>query len=284
MAIRLVASDIDGTLIRRDQSIPKVNIEAIQFLSERGILFAVTTGRMSYCAKSVCDRLRVEYGVFGNGIQVIDMKENKILYENAIEKEIVMKIIQLARKAGKHVHIYTEKILVSERLLYHDLRYYKMNMGTKKEDRVNIYMVVDLLKYVQESDAKIMKLLVSDFNMEESFILDVKEQLGEKAMIVTEGFRVEDIVIHKVFSYIEIVPKEATKANGLKRLIQYLGIGAEEVLAIGDGVNDMELLEMAGTSVAVANAQETVKEVAQFVTMHNNSDGAFAEMIEKFLK
>jgi Cof subfamily protein (haloacid dehalogenase superfamily) len=282
MSIKLIASDIDETLIRRDQSIPKENIEALKKAKELGIHFAISTGRMDFCCIPIYKNAGAEYGVFGNGIKVIDLTKNKIIYEDIIEKDVVINCIKLARQFNKHVHIYTENKIVSEKLMYHDLRYYKVNMGLKKEYKIKIHLTDDILRYTLKTKEKVMKILISDDNVMNDLGNVIFKILDKKAKIVVESENIKDGVTGKTFSYFEIVPYEATKAVGLCKLAKYLNIKPQEVLAIGDGLNDIEILKTAGIGVAVANAQEETKNAADYVTIKTNNEGAVAEAIEKF--
>jgi Cof subfamily protein (haloacid dehalogenase superfamily) len=283
MSIKLITSDIDETLIRRDQSIPNENIEAIEKIKNLGICFAISTGRMDFCCTSIYKKAGAQYGIFGNGIKVVDLLKNKIIYEDIIDKDVVIDCIKLARKNNKHVHIYTENKIVSEKLMYHDLRYYKVNMGLKKEYKIKIHLTHDILKYTQNTKEKVMKILISDDNVMRELAIELKPILYKKAKIVVESENIKDGVTGKTFSYFEIVPYEATKAVGICKLAKYLKLNSKEVMAIGDGLNDIEILKTVGIGVAVANAQEGTKSVADYVTKRTNNEGAVAEAIEKFV-
>ena len=121
--IKLIASDIDGTIIGKDNLINTKNIKAIEQLqSNSNVTFAVCTGKSYAVFKNTCSSLKASYGIFGNGNQIINLKNNEEIYKVLLDNTQVNLCLDIAKQYNLHTHIYTESSLITERLEYMDLR------------------------------------------------------------------------------------------------------------------------------------------------------------------
>ena len=139
--IKLVASDLDGTIIDKNNSIYDNNFKAIQDLNKHKMNFVICTGKTYPITKKVCQRINATYGIFGNGNQIINLKTGEEIYRNLLSRDIVLKCIDIAKRHGLHVHIYTDTNVISEELLYLDLRNYKLQTNTKSENSMEFNIV-----------------------------------------------------------------------------------------------------------------------------------------------
>ena len=114
--IKLVASDLDGTIIDKNNSIYDNNFKAIQDLNKHKMNFVICTGKTYPITKKVCQRINATYGIFGNGNQIINLKTGEEIYRNLLSRDIVLKCIDIAKKHGLHVHIYTDTNVISEEM------------------------------------------------------------------------------------------------------------------------------------------------------------------------
>ena len=105
--IKLVASDLDGTIIDRDNKIYKNNFDAVEAINNKNIDFVICTGKTSAIMNSSCSKFNASYGIFGNGSQIINLKTGEILYENLLTKSEISDCLDIAKKNNLHVHIYT---------------------------------------------------------------------------------------------------------------------------------------------------------------------------------
>ena len=122
MSIKLIASDLDGTIIDRNNNISPKNFEAINSIHEKNIAFAVCTGKSYSVSKKFCEKFNATYGIFGNGTQIINLKTGTELLRNTLSKNDLLFVTTLAKRYKYHIHLYTDNEIISEKLKYMDLR------------------------------------------------------------------------------------------------------------------------------------------------------------------
>lgn len=120
--IKLIASDIDGTIIDKNNQIHPSNFEIIEKINKENINFAVCTGKTYLVSQNICEKLNPSFGIFGNGTQIIDLRNNKELLANTLSKNDLLYITTLVKRFNLHLHIYTDTAIISEKLMYMDLR------------------------------------------------------------------------------------------------------------------------------------------------------------------
>ena len=124
--IKLVASDLDGTIIGRDNIIFKNNLKAINDINKKKIDFVICTGKTYPIIKGMCDKLNASYGIFGNGNQIVNLKTGEEIYKKLLTSSQINKCLKIAKKNNLHVHLYTNNEIITEGLKYMDLRNYKI--------------------------------------------------------------------------------------------------------------------------------------------------------------
>lgn len=282
--IKLVASDLDGTIVDKNNYIYENNFNAINDLNNHNLDFVICTGKTYPITKNICSKFNASYGIFGNGSQIINLKTGKEIYKNLLAQNDVLTCIDIAKKYNLHVHIYTESNVISEELLYLDLRNYKLQTAAKLEPAMEFKIVDNIKKYLSCNDIQICKLVISSPSSTQ-FVKDEILKLLNVSISTTKKFGAyKDFVINKEYEYLDIVPKNVSKGNALKILGNYLNINKDEMLAIGDNLNDLDMVEQAGIGVAVGNAYSELKQVANYTTTRNVEQGGFAEAIYKFIE
>ena len=138
--IKLVASDLDGTIIDKDNKINSNNFKAIEKIKNNGLDFVVCTGKTYPFAKSMCEQFNANYGIFGNGNQIVDLKTGKEIYKNLLNPNEVNLCIDIAKESGLHIHIYSDNSIITESLMYMDLRNYKLHEVNKYDFFRNNYL------------------------------------------------------------------------------------------------------------------------------------------------
>jgi len=264
MGIKLIAIDIDGTLITPDKRVtPRVR-EALRYVEGRGIMVSLVTGRLY----PTCKKYAVELGLSGpcviyQGAMIIDHRTDKVLYELRIPKDKAIDILRYSREHNLALNVYIDQF-------------------TFYTERPNQYSILDA--QLNEVEIQIVK------NLEEILICDpLKLMFVEDPKIISrleEIFSRRDeglIALTSLPQFLEIVNKRATKADALKWIAERFNIKREEVMAIGDSHNDIPMIEWAGIGVAMGNADEKVKQSADFITLPNTEDGV-AYAIELFVK
>lgn len=277
--IKLLASDIDGTIVYKDNMISHRNIETIEKLNKTNIIFVISTGKTYLLMKELCKKINADYGIFGNGTQIINLKTGKELERNAIKKQKVEKSIEIANKNNLHVHIYTDKKIIAQNSL--DYMAYRNYILYK--DSVDFEIVKNLKQYIKDEEPSVLKLVISG----NKDLEDVKQVLSKNEDLTVTRIKkyneYKDQIIEKEYEYLDILPPNINKYSSLKRLCEHLNISKEEVMAIGDNINDVAMIENAKIGVAIGGSYEEVMKKASYVTKNSVKDGGFAEAVVKFI-
>ena len=282
--IKLIASDLDGTIIDKDNNIYKDNLQAIEKINKQEIPFVVCTGKTYSIYKNLCSSFHASYGIFGNGSTIINLKTGETIYQNILNPSDVLSCIKLAKENGLHVHIYTNNHIITEELMYLDLRNYKLQKNHIYNNQLSFKIVPDLFKYVSLHELNVSKVVVSADKIDDTFKTSITSSFNVDVLNIKKYGEYKDKIINKEYEYLDIVPKNVSKDSALKILGNYLNIQESEILAIGDNLNDLSMVQNAGIGVAVGNAYLELKQVAKYTTNAPVEKGAFAEAIYKFIK
>ena len=227
--------------------------------------------------------------IAGNGAVVYDIKNDKIVYEKYIPKNKAIDIIKTCEQNSIYYNVYTNKSIVASSLRFNVLYYYKENIKKEDTKKTHITLVEDILKYVEEmQDEKIMKIFICDstqsvFNsiikkfdgVQDLEVLDVSHMSRK---VIKHG--TTDVPIE--YYYTEISMKNVDKWYAIEYLIDKLNIEKNEVMTIGDNMNDKKMIEEAGLGVVMKGSTPVVTAVADFVTDDNNNEGV-AKALGKFI-
>ena len=278
--IKLLASDIDGTIIDKDNRISPYNIEVIKKLNNSNINFTLCTGKTYLMTKELCQKMNATYGVFGNGTQIINLKTGEEILRNALRKEDIKKCIDIANSNNLHVHIYTDnKIISQSSLSYMAYRNYKLY-----KDNIDFEVVEDLRQYINLNNPSILKLIISGNNDLCKIKQEILQNQNLAVMQIKKYNEYKDKIINEEYEYLDIVPKSINKYNSLKKLCKYLNISNNEIMAIGDNINDIDMIENAAVGVAIGGSYEEVLKKASYITKNSAKDGGFAEAVYKFIR
>lgn len=283
--IKLVASDLDGTIIGRDNTIFENNLKAINDINNKNIDFVICTGKTYPIIKGMCNKFNASYGIFGNGNQIINLKTGEEIYKKLLTNSEINSCIDIARAHNLHVHIYTDNEIISEKeLKYMDLRNYKLQQEKFYDTSLGITIVNDIKQYLSFNKANVCKLIISS----ENDLSNVKDEILDKEDISITTIKkygdYKDKVINKEYEYLDITPKNINKNTALKILGNYLKVNNNEIMAIGDNLNDLDMVKNSGLGVAVANAYDELKQVAKYTTKNPVETGGFAEAVYKFIE
>ena len=278
--IKLLASDLDGTIIDNNNQVTKDDLNVIEKLNNTTVNFAICTGKTYSMTKDICAKLNPTYGIFGNGTQIVNLKTGEEIKRNVISNEKAIECLKFVSNSDLHIHIYTEnKIIAQQQLKYMAYRNYMLY-----KDQVQFEVVESLENYIKEKKPNILKLVISG----EKDLKNLKEKIEEEedltAIQIRKYNEYKDKIINQEYEYLDIVPRHVTKYDALKQLSQYLNIQNDEVMAVGDNINDIEMIKYAGVGVAIGGSYEEVKGVASYVTQNTVRNGGFAEAVYKFIK
>jgi len=259
---KLIACDIDGTLVTDDKKLTQKTIDTIRKISEQGVIFALSTGRPKANTNRVSDALGVDTPfIVYNGSRVC-LKDNTILFDILLEEKDARKAIDmiLANK-GSVVFYSDEKLYVN-----------RIDEGVQKYIDMSVLKPI-IFDYDEINFKNITKVIWVDADPDK-----VKENYEYAKDIMTNT----NTTITQPF-LLEFLNKKISKAFGIDVLCKHYGIELSEVIAIGDALNDIEMIEHAGLGVAMANSMDGVKEHANYVTKKTNNEDGVVEVIEKFI-
>lgn len=264
---KLIALDMDGTLLNSDKIITEKTKSALIAAKEKGVKVVLASGRPIDGLRRYLKELDLvdtdEYVLSYNGCLVQETKGDAIIHEVGLKGEDLHYIYDLSTKLGVNIHAFSSKDgLITP----------KTSKYTKIEASMNgiDIKIVDFKKI--DKDETIIKIMLID----EPDILDLAiSKLPKEAY---ERYNIVKSTPH----FLEVINKEGNKGAGLKALAKHLNITKEEIIAVGDAGNDLEMIEYAGLGVAMENATDEVKKSANYMTSSNNEDG-IAQVIEKFI-
>jgi len=282
--IKLVASDLDGTIIDKNNSIYKNNFDAIKAISDKNIDFVICTGKTYPIIKGICSKFNATYGIFGNGNQIVNLQTGEEIYKELLPVSDINACIDIAEKNNLHVHLYTDTEIITEELLYMDLRNFQLKDDAFYNSSLDFRIVKNIKDYIKNNHLDICKLIISSPNS----LADVKKEIVDSTdlsvVTITKRGKYKDMIIDKEYEYLDISPKNISKSHALEILSNYLNVNTSEIMAVGDGVNDLDMIKNVGYGVAVANAYDELKEVATYTTENPVEKGGFAEAVYKYIE
>lgn len=271
MKYKVIASDMDETLLNDQHVICQRNIDLIRLAKEKGVKFVPATGRGFMSIQRDLKLLGLydipqEYVISFNGGALTEDKNNQLLYFEGLSFEKTKEIFEFGLQQDVCQHIYTKD------------KVYVFNLSESEAKRIQEQQVeceimtensMDFLK-----DEPISKILFQ--NTDVPYLMSLEPQMKS----ITEGMCA---VSYSSNRYMEFNKIGVDKGEGLKHLAQIIGVDLSECIAVGDNYNDLPMLEVAGLSVAAGNAVDDVKKVCDVVTKADNNEGVIAEIIERFI-
>ena len=248
---KLVAVDLDGTMLNSYGEVTENTKRVIKKTIQKGTEVVIASGRSIDSIKTIAKEIESsKYIIAGNGAVVYDIKNDEILYEKYIPKSKALDIIKICEENSISYNVYTNKSIIANNLRYNVLYYYKENLKKEDSKKTNITLVENIYDYIKEmKDQKVMKIFICDItksvfssiikkfdSMEDVEVLDVSHMSRK---IIKHGS--VDVPIE--YYYTEISMKNVDKWYAIEFLINKLGINKEEVIAIGDNMNDKKMIQ-----------------------------------------
>jgi len=266
---KMLVVDIDGTLIGEKGVISKRDKEALKEVEARDIRVSLCTGRANGACRKIIEELELDgYHIFYDGALITDISGEKKLYASEIDKKIVKKMVEFTRTGDTYLELYSSKHFFAERRNWSDDIHSRF-----------FGMVPRIMSYdgIWDREHIIKAELVVRSKEEEARAENFKKEFAEDLR-----FSIARSPSFPEIEFINIVNPDVSKGKALAVLAEYSGVSLDEVMAIGDGTNDIPLLEEAGLSVAMANARDELKKIADYITIDADSGGV-AAAVEKFL-
>lgn len=268
MKYKLLVLDVDGTLLNDEREISKRTLAALLKVQQMGVRIVLASGRPTYGLMPLAKTLELgNYGGFVlsyNGCQIIKAQNGEILFERRINPEMLPYLEKKARKNGFAIFTYHDDTLITDS---------PDNEYIKNEALLNNLKIIREDEFSTAIDFAPCKcMLVSD---KEKALIGLEQHWEKRLAGTLDAFRSEPY-------FLEVVPCGVNKANTLGALLEHLGVTREEVIAVGDGVCDVTMLQLAGMGVAMGHSQDSVKVCADYVTVSNEEDGV-ALAVEKLI-
>lgn len=273
MNYKLFVADMDGTLLDDDKKLSEKNIQTIKKLKNYGIRFAIATGRHDSMIKSYLKHLDLQVPVIScNGALVREPFGDQVFLSEALPKRESLQVINICKERNVDFHIYGHHRIFGESLSNKMLYYQDLNKTLPSDERTKLITVPDCRQIFENGSEPLYKfIIISEGNKNQPAIIDHFSEI--------EGLT----ACQSMPSFCDVMKAGISKAYALQKLSESLGINRNEIVAIGDQLNDIDLIEYAGLGIAVANAEDALKEKADMVTNSNNNEDAVSEAIESIL-
>lgn len=259
-AVRLVALDLDGTLLDDSKRVGERTASAIRGLVRRGVKVVIASARPPRSVRSIYRELDLDtYQINYNGAMVWDEVRGRVIHHRPMESGLVRRMVERARALFPGILVSCE---VLDRW-YTDRFDPSHTTETGKTFRPDV--VAPLETFLGQPFTKLL------FLGETGEVLELEDRIGR-------DFGSEVAVVRSDPDLIQIMDRRASKANALRLVAEGYGVAMEEVLAVGDAPNDVEMLREAGISVAVGNAHPLAKAAARWVAPSNNDEGVLAAL------
>lgn len=272
---KLIAIDLDGTLLDDDKKISRENIETIHHLMEKGMEVVIATGRRYWSAKELVKGIDRHMTILANNGNIVRNSENhKILSSRYLDLEDFRVIMKEGRKRSLypiiHVDGYDEGYDIIIELERHDKNYHNFLKNEKRLRTVE--------DYLQIVDDNILAIVYAGMRTElKSFYLDINKRYPN----IYNTHVMENVTQAEVL--LEIMHPMGTKWNSLLEYAKNQNIKPEEIITIGDDNNDLEMIKNAGLGIAMKNASPSVKSIAKLITEKNNNNSGVAFELKRVL-
>jgi len=260
---KLIAIDIDDTLLTDDLIVTDGTRAALAAAAEQGVFVTLATGRMFPSAKKIAAQIELNVPIITyQGSLIKTLFDEQVLYERSVPTDAARELYQFCQEHKLHLQLYIDDVLYVE----------------EDNDKARGYSALSKIPFVVEPNFDELlkrpstKMLIID---EPDYLDQVAEQLKG---LIGETVHITKSKPH----YLEFTHKEGTKGHAISFMAEHIGCSLDEVIAIGDSWNDHEMIEVAGLGVAMGNALPKLKEIADYVTASNNDEGV-RQVIEQFV-
>ncbi|MCI8508033.1 MAG: HAD family phosphatase [Lachnospiraceae bacterium] len=266
---KVLILDIDGTLTNSQKEITPKTLDALLDIQKQGHTIVIASGRPSHGVKWISDILQMEryggYVLCFNGARIIDVKTGEIVYQQIFPRECIAPLYEYAKEHDMGLVTYeNDSVITGTRIDKH----MEFEAGI---NHMELKQVTDFVSYVDFDVNKC--LMTADVNAAP----ELEKELAAQYEGILSIYRSEPF-------FIEAMSLGVDKAASLEHLFTKIGVDRADTIACGDGFNDISMIQYAGTGVAMANAQEKVKEAADLVTEKSNDEDGLLEVIDRYFR
>lgn len=271
--IKMIGFDLDGTLLNSNKEISDYTRDVMREAVEQGVIILPATGRpLTGIPKPVMALPGIRYAVTANGARVVDVQEDKVLHEALLPYEKGKELLEIFAKYDTYREVYYEGFGYATADMEERIEEYMPIKPMIEYMRTTRRRVPDVEAMFHEKKMAVDKLqaLFRDTETRDLAMKEVKEKVQGVAVTSALG------------NNIEANGEDAQKGIALLKLGEILGIKKDEIMAFGDGSNDMDMIRRVGFGVAMENGIDEIKEAADYITVTNDEHGV-AKAIEKFV-
>ena len=287
---KMIAVDLDGTMLNSYGEVTENTKRVIKQTIQNGTEVIIASGRSIDSIKTIANEIESKkYMIAGNGAVIYDIENDKIIYEKYIPKSKAIDIIKTCEENSIYYNVYTNKSIIANSLRYNVLYYYKENIKKEESKKTHITLVEDILKYVEDmQNEKIMKIFICDSTKSVFNSIIKKFEIIPDVEVLDVSHMSRKIIKHGTtevpiqYYYTEISMKNVDKWYALEFLLNKLHINKDELITIGDNMNDKKMIEEAGLGIVMKGSTPVVTSIADYITDDNNNEGV-AKAIEKFV-
>ncbi|MGN0243305.1 MAG: Cof-type HAD-IIB family hydrolase [Lachnospiraceae bacterium] len=267
MNYKVLVLDLDGTLTNSEKKITEKTKQALFAAMDAGTTVVLASGRPTYGIVPLAEELELSkrggYILSFNGARIMNCRTQEIIFQNTISENYLPVLVSLAEDYHVDYLTYENEDIITNN---------PDNQYALIESKINhmpLRYVEDMTQYVT---FPINKMIMLGSGM---YLHTIEPRLQREMAGALSVYRSEPF-------FLEVMPLGVDKAASLERLLAHMNLSREEMIAVGDGFNDLTMIEYAGLGVAMANAQEEVKEKADYITGSNDEDGV-AQVVERFI-
>jgi len=269
--IKMIGLDMDGTLLTTEKKLTAYTKAVLRKALEQGIEIVLSTGRaITGIPKELLEMPGMKYAVTINGARILDLRENKVIYENTLSIETALKLLDIIGEYDAIQEAFINSVCYSSK---------------DKLSHANDYFVhPSIAEYIVKSRTPVenVRATVIEKNSSVDKVNGQFRNAEDKKSSYELLTKVPGVVVvSSLGNNWEINAEGTDKGSAMLKLGELLGIQREEIMACGDGMNDIAMLKAVGLGVAMENADPEVREVADYITASNDEDGV-AKAIEKF--
>lgn len=263
---KMIALDMDGTLLNEKKEISKANIEAIKFARKKGIKVVLATGRPTKGIEKYLKELDLiddnEYVVSYNGALVQEVKSGRVIAKNTMTYDDLIYLYELSKELKVNIHALTLTSCITPKT-----NEYSILEATMNDIPLEVIDFNDV-----DRNTTIVKIM----------FVDPEDNLNRVIKQLPESLYNKYTIVRSAPFFLEFLNKKVNKGFGVELLAKKLGIKKEEIICVGDAENDIHMIKYAGLGVAMGNAFPEVKKIADYITKTNQEDGV-AHVINKFI-
>lgn len=263
MAIKLLVADVDGTLLPHKKKLSERNLAAIRAAQAKGVKVTLATGRMHASAQAIARAAGISLPIITCNGAMVKSCDGEVVFEKCIDAALVKEVLEFCLANNWHVQWYVNGEL------YINKKTPDTWVGYDEDEKIKIHEANgDFDTYSK--------------NVIQLVVLDRSGRIVEISQLLQKKFGKYLFTPHTAAFCIDIVGRGMHKAIGIDVLAKQYGISPDEIMAIGDSDNDIDMIKYAGLGVAMGNAFDSVKAVADYITLPCEDDG-FAAAVEKFI-